>query len=575
MKPVRLLSCFLALLLMFSFVSASVVARTDPAGVGMYTVNGITYRTFHDGTAAVSKGNSYHSGTVEIPLEVEGYIVTSIGDYSFQNCTKIQEIVLPATISHIGYSAFYGCAALESINIPDTIEEIEYAAFAKCTSLKSAKIADLAAWCAARIDGPAANPAHIIGKLDFGISMQNFVIPSYIGEVGAYAFYGCKDIASVEISEGITKIGECAFYGCENLTDINVPKSVTEIEDGAFSDCDKLSVVDVSTDNAYYKNLEGALVEIETKTLIRGFNNTVIPTDGSIVRVGAYAFSGCDNIVSITLPDCIEFVGASAFKDCKKLASVTLPNGLGSINSALFSGCGSLKDFVIPESVTRVGSNAFRYCDSLTSIKLHDKITEVGDFAFADCKSLQALHLPASVKKLGDGVVSGSTAVTSLTAEGGTYYSVNNCIIRSGSVVAGCITSRIPDDNSVSMINTSAFANQTGLTQVLIPLSVKSIGRAAFDGCTALANVYYGGDDSDWRSIKTGTENLPLSSAQKLYNNTDMPEISIPNAGGSSGNASVGGNNGNVLWIVLIAVAVILIAGAVVTVIIIKRKKSK
>ncbi len=574
MKLTKILSCILVLVLVLSFPLISVEATIPSFQGGMINVDGIIYRTSRDGTATLHKGNFMLKGEFAIPSEVNGYMVTSIGDYSFQYCDKITSIVIPATVTHIGYSAFYGCEKLESVTIPDSIVEIEYAAFYNCKSLKTAKIADMVAWCAAKLDGPYANPAHITGKLDFGTPMKDLVIPSYIESVGAYTFYGCKDINSVQISEGIEKIGECAFYGCENLTEITVPKSVIKIEDGAFSDCGKLSVVGVSPENAQYKNLIGALVEVETKTLIKGFNNTQLPDDGSIERIGAYAFSGCDNLSSIILPDCISYIGVSAFKDCRKLASVTLPKNLTSINTGLFSGCEQLNGIALPDSLLRIGGNAFRNCKNLTSITLPKNITEIGDFTFADCTGLTKLEFPASLTKLGEGVTAGATSITSLTVENGSaYYSSGNCIIKKGTVLAGCKTSRIPINSSISKIESYTFSGQTGLTQIAISESIKNIGVNAFDGCTSLSKVYYGGDETDWNAVKISEGNTALGDATKLYNNTDMPETFASDNNGLDN--AIFGENGNLwLWVIIVAV-VILIAGAIATVFIVKHKKKK
>lgn len=571
MKLTKLLSCVLALALVLSFTLISANAQMPAFTNGMINVDGIMYRTSQNGTATLSKGNFMRKGEVIIPAEVNGYAVTSIGDYSFQYCNEMTKVVIPASVTHIGYSAFYGCEKLESVTIPDSIEEIEYAAFYGCKALKTAKISDMVAWCAAKLDGPYANPAHITGKLDFGTPTKELVIPSYIESVGAYAFYGCKDINSVQISEGITKIGECAFYGCENLAEITVPQSIIKIEDGAFSNCNKLSVVSVSPNNTYYKNLAGALVEVDTKTLIKGFNNTQLPSDGSIERISAYAFSGCDNLVSITLPDCISYIGVSAFKGCTKLTSITLPKNLTSINSAVFSGCEQLKNITLPEGLLNIGSNAFRYCKSLTSITLTKKIAEIGDFAFADCTNLTKLEMPGSLTKLGNGVVAGSTSITTLTVkEGSSYYSYNNCIIKRGTVWAGCKTSRIPIINSISTIAPYAFMGQTGLTQIAIPKNVTDIEVGAFDGCTALSKVYYGGDEERWKTIKTSEGNTALTEAEKLYNNTDMPETPVL---GNTGLSNVFSKNSTAwIWFIVGAV-VVLISGAVAVIFIIRHKK--
>ena len=62
------------------------------------------------------------------------------------------------------------------------------------------------------------------------------------------------------------------------------------------------------------------------------------------------------------------------------------------------------------------------------------------------------------------------------------YHSDGNCLIETESktLVAGCNTSVIPDDGSVTSIGYYAFNGCTGLTSVTIPDGVTSIGGSAF-----------------------------------------------------------------------------------------------
>lgn len=63
------------------------------------------------------------------------------------------------------------------------------------------------------------------------------------------AFIGCKELISVEISEGIDSIGEYAFNGCTYLSNIKIPKTIKRIESMAFSYCNNLMDV-------YYEGTE-------------------------------------------------------------------------------------------------------------------------------------------------------------------------------------------------------------------------------------------------------------------------------------------------------------------------------
>ncbi|MBO5912136.1 MAG: leucine-rich repeat domain-containing protein, partial [Clostridia bacterium] len=170
MKISKILAVILLVAVLMLFTTFAVFAAPTWGGQNQSQSTSIyegmfSYRVGRDGTVTVTKGLPAASGAVVIPAEIDGALVTSIGDYAFQHCVKITSIELPSTITNIGYSAFYGCLLLESINIPDSVTKIEYGAFYNCKALKKAEIADLASWCKASLDGPYANPAHIIGTL--------------------------------------------------------------------------------------------------------------------------------------------------------------------------------------------------------------------------------------------------------------------------------------------------------------------------------------------------------------------------------------------------------------------------
>ena len=78
--------------------------------------------------------NDIKNGTFTIPESV-----TSIGDFSFDNCTSLKSITIPDSVTSIGYSAFLNCTSLESITIPGSVTSIGNFSFDNCTSLKSEK----------------------------------------------------------------------------------------------------------------------------------------------------------------------------------------------------------------------------------------------------------------------------------------------------------------------------------------------------------------------------------------------------------------------------------------------------
>lgn len=85
---------------------------------------------------------AYTGGTNEnitIPSSFEGYPITGIGDYAFNNCTSITSVTIPSSVTSIGSRAFDGCTNLTSVTIPDSVTYIGSNAFKDCTSLASIK----------------------------------------------------------------------------------------------------------------------------------------------------------------------------------------------------------------------------------------------------------------------------------------------------------------------------------------------------------------------------------------------------------------------------------------------------
>ena len=83
-------------------------------------------------------------------------------------------------------------------------------------------------------------------------------------------------------------------------------------------------------------------------------------------------------------------------------------------------------------------------------------------------------------------------------------------------MIAGCSTSVIPTDGSVTSIGDAAFAG-SGLTSIVIPVSVTSIGYQAFDDCSNLTTVYYTGSEAEWEQIVIGSDNDYLLEAEIVF----------------------------------------------------------
>ena len=73
--------------------------------------------------------------TYEIPDSV-----TTISDWAFCECAKLQLVSIPDSVVEIGEGAFHMCRALRSIAIPDSVERIDDTAFRGCEKLERIEI---------------------------------------------------------------------------------------------------------------------------------------------------------------------------------------------------------------------------------------------------------------------------------------------------------------------------------------------------------------------------------------------------------------------------------------------------
>lgn len=66
----------------------------------------------------------------------------------------------------------------------------------------------------------------------------------------------------------------------------------------------------------------------------------------------------------------------------------------------------------------------------------------------------------------------------------------------------------------------SMFYGCKGLTNIIIPVSVKLVEINTFYNASNLENVYYRGSSTDWGKITIYTNNNPFKNATKHYNFT-------------------------------------------------------
>lgn len=108
------------------------------------------------------------------------------------------------------------------------------------------------------------------------------------------------------------------------------------------------------------------------------------------------AFSDCNSLTSVTIPNGVTNIGFGAFSRCSKLNSVIIPDSVISIGMSAFEQCSSLRSVTIGNSVTRIGYETFYGCSNLTSVTIPNSVTSIRQKAFANCNSLTDVYYSGS-----------------------------------------------------------------------------------------------------------------------------------------------------------------------------------
>ena len=168
---------------------------------------------------------------------------------------------------------------------------------------------------------------------------------------------------------------------------------------------------DFQVDGIYYNKTSDTTVEVTNESTYSGSyaGDISIPssvtydeTTYSVTGIDRNAFRSCKDMISVTIPETVEYLKADAFYYCTSLTSVSLPTSLKTIETSVFLGCEKLSSITLPESLTSIGSYAFEKCTSLTSIEIPATVTSLGDGVFNACTSLNTVILPSTFTSLSD-----------------------------------------------------------------------------------------------------------------------------------------------------------------------------
>lgn len=451
--------------------------------------------------------------SIELPNTVK-----SIGDEAFRN-TSLRAITIPASVKTIGVDAFRGseireitCEATDAPVVGANAFYNNYTdncvVFVPQASINNYKAAEqwreFNNFLAIGAESGQVSFDKIIYSFDRNLQTAAVDNGRKADEYSTYVtIRGYLEFGGIYYH--VTKINNCAFSTNKNIIKVYIPYGIKEIGDAAFYCCS-------------------------------GLTSVFIPN--SVTSIGYNAFAYCSSLTSVSIPNSVTSIGDQVFWNCSSLTSLTIPNSVTSINLSAFNGCSGLTSLV-------VDSGNEYYCSEDNVLFNKDKsellfcvetkngdyivpnsVTSIGDYAFSSCTNLSSLTIPNSVTSIGEGAFEGCPSLNSFVVDKGNkyYYSEDNVLFnKEKTELLFCVITKtgqyiIP--NSVKTIDFYAFYG-SGLTSVVIPRTVTSIGRSAFSSCNNLKEVICYAEDvpttgyGAFRKVASATLMVPAASVGK------------------------------------------------------------
>ena len=357
-------------------------------------------------------------------------------------------------VTAIGNNAFFNCREITSITLGCYVEEIGAYAFYLCTGMES-------------------------------IDLKNVI------RIGAAALGDCTGLTEVTIPNTVTSIGAVAFTGC-TFTAITIPSSVQSIEERVFFNCPNLKAIYVHDDNPNYRSSNGALYSKDMTYLVSypiGHTRTEFTVPEGVTSIAAGTFGYCQYLRSVTLPKSMTNIGAVAFCDMPSLTDLTcLAETPPSASPQSFSSTIENSDLIL--SVPRGCKETYEAAEvwqDFPTIKerYHD---------FKDAFLFYRITSENTVEVTCDDPDTGGhyNAYTSLYVPPTVMHEGKNYTVTSiGSYAfSNChYLQEMELPSTITTIDWGAFYNCRSLYSINLPENLTTIETYAFYGCYSLGNV--------------------------------------------------------------------------------------
>lgn len=439
----------------------------------------------------------------------EGLKTFSAGEnVSYLDASKIEELVLPSTLTTIGNYAFHKMPELRKVTLPSTMTKLTTSyLFDGCANLSEVVFPEVF--------------TTIEGGYNFqGCGFETLRFPDSMERMkGQRNFANCEKLTTVVLGKNLTQIyasSETAginttnksytFYGCTALDNVTVPSGLTLLTGShLFEGC--------PVSNLTFE--EPATIETIAKMVFAGMTETTEVTLPASLRNLYYrAFYNNPKLekVTFTAPLADEGVYDEAFISCSALTTVNMPAEFKAIGNRWFHKCTALTDFTMPRDLATIGRSAF-YGSGLKNLTFNEKLVELGDsclFQRTDVKPV----FPKTLRRIGSHNFHSNMNVTSgvfdtpVLEEIGAY------------AFYGCPMTSIDLENTqVKSIGTFAFYHRKGeslIADIKLPPTLETMGNSSIANSDVCKRIIF----SSINPPDVGNSNCAFGGTeQEIYTN--------------------------------------------------------
>jgi len=387
--------------------------------------------------------------------------VTSIALAAFENALLEEKIDPdnPATldlgegVQFIGTLAFKGYHVGE-VTIPESVTQIQGEAFGytdqltkvnyNAISVNNPSVSAIIRYCPQFTNLEIGkNVKSIPQRFVSDSGLKKIIIPNNVQSIGAMAFENAlskdkinpEEPATLNLGKGVQFIGASAFKGYP-VGEVTIPESVTQIQGEAFGYNNQLTKVNY---NAISVN------NPSVSAIIRYCPQFTDLEIGKNVKSIPQKFVSDSGLNKIDIPGNVESIGAMAFENAlskdkinpEEPATLNLGKGVQFIGASAFK-LYPVEEVTIPESVKELQGEAFSYNDNLKTVNFNavSSTTPSTGASIRYCANLTELNIGENVKAI-------------------PMFLISDC----------------------------------GITDVIIPKWVQSIGYSAFDNNPHLSDI--------------------------------------------------------------------------------------